>query len=57
MLSVLADVGGLMAGGLEGAWFVFLHFPSYLIVFFVFFLCVYFLVFCIFVKFCICLVF
>ena len=23
MLSVLADVGGLMAGGLEGAWFVF----------------------------------
>ena len=22
MLSVLADVGGLMAGGLEGAWFV-----------------------------------
>ena len=30
MLSVLADVGGLMAGGLEGAWFVFcglFHFP------------------------------
>ena len=31
MLSVLADVGGLMAGGLEGAWFVvfvFLYIPQ-----------------------------
>ena len=28
MLSVLADVGGLMAGGLEGAWFVVFLFLS-----------------------------
>ena len=29
MLSVLADVGGLMAGGLEGAWFVDNHLFSF----------------------------
>ena len=35
MLSVLADVGGLMAGGLEGAWFVITYFPilSYVLLF------------------------